>query len=85
MPIKKKRKPLKTNEINRRLAVIRAQNVERHAGQEARNLLRDKIIRHQQNETFKMERDRLIHAGVQGNLTRAAEKRLEHLKEIIVK
>ena len=85
MPIKRKKKPTTSHEINKRLAIIRQQNVERHAGQESRNLLRDKIIRHQNNETFRMEKDRLVNAALKGTLGRAGEKRLEHLKEIIIK
>ena len=86
MPVKKK--PVKTENshaVNERLATIRRQNVERHAGQEARNLLRANIRRKQANDTFRMERDRLIAATARGPLSQAAERRLHELKEIIVK
>ena len=68
-----------------RLEAIRRQNVDRHAGYEAKQTLRDKIRRHQINHTHQMEHDRLLAATVQGNLRPAAEARLQHLKNILVK
>jgi hypothetical protein len=68
-----------------RMALIRKQNVERHVGYEARQKLRQNIIRHQTNATLTMEHDRLLHAQVQGNLHAAAERRLGALKNMIVK
>ena len=86
MPIKPTLKKKRTSlEINQRLAIIRKQNLERHAGQEARNILRANILRKQANDTFRMERDRLIAATARGPLSQAAERRLHELKEIIVK
>ena len=92
MPIK--RNPRKTakpapkrveHEDIERLAFIRKQNLQRHAGQEARNLLRDRIRRNQANENFRMERDRLIAATARGPLSGAAEARLKHLKDLIAR
>ena len=67
-----------------RLAAIRKQNVERHVGYEAKQKLRQRIIRHQINQTHQLEYDRLKAATVQGNLHAAALERLEHLKNILV-
>ena len=41
-----------------RLAVIRKQNVARHAGYEAKQKLRQNIIRHQVNHTHQLEYDK---------------------------
>ena len=68
-----------------RLATIRRQNVDRHASYESQQVLSDKIRRHQINHTHQMEHDRLLAATVQGNLRPAAEARLRHLKNILVK
>ena len=68
-----------------RLAVIRKQNVERHAGYEAKQKLRQNIIRHQVNHTHQLEHDRLKAATVHGNLHAAAEARMQHLKNILIK
>jgi len=68
-----------------RLAVIRKQNVERHVGYEAKQALRRNIMRFQANHTHQMEHDRLKAATVQGNLRPAAEARLGHLKNILIK
>ena len=66
--------------------VIRRQNVDRHASYESQQVLSDRIRRHQINHTLQMEHDRLLAATVQnGNLRPAAEARLQHLKNIVVK
>ena len=83
MPLKPSLAKKKQHAINERLAIIRRQNVERHAGQEARNLLRANIRRKQANDTFRSERDRLIAASVKGPLAGHAERRLKELKEIL--
>lgn len=85
MPIKPNLRKKTNAEISQRLAIIRKQNVERHTGQEDRNRLRANIRRKQANDTFRMERDRLIAATARGPLSQAAERRLHELKEIIVK
>ena len=68
-----------------RLAIIRKQNVERHAAYESKQHLRQNIQRHQVNHTHQMEYDRLKAATVQGNLRPAAEARMQHLKNILIK
>ena len=60
-----------------RLAVIRKENVQRHVAHENRLALRDRIQRNQQNETLRLERDRLRAASTQGPLSQRVEKRLE--------
>ena len=71
-------------EAKARLAVIRKENVERHVGYEVRQKLRERIRRHQINQTHQLEYDRLKAATVQGNLHAAALKRLEYLKNALV-
>ncbi len=62
-----------------RLARIRKQNVERHAGFEAKQKLRANILRHQVRQNEHMELDRLKAATVHGNLHAAAEARMKEL------
>ena len=68
-----------------RLAVIRKQNVERHVGYEAKQRRRQNILRHQVNQTHQMELDRLKAATARGNLHAAAEARMQHLKNTLIK
>ena len=84
MPMKKKPKKDMSPQIKQRLAHIRAQNVERHAGQMAKNKLRADILKFQNNQTIANERDRLLAASVHGHLAASGEKRLTQLKEILV-
>jgi len=84
-----KRMPAKAKRINavqaaERLQQIRKADVRRHKAVQDRQKLRREIRRAQVNNTLKMERDRLIHASVQGPLQQHAERRLARLKDIIV-
>ena len=76
-----KRRGLQNKDIHRRLAAIRQQNVQRHESAAATQDLRSRIVRHQQNETRRMELDRLRGATVQGHLHQAALQRIAELKE----
>ena len=71
--------------LKERLAIIRRQNVERHAGYEAKQTLRTNILRHQTNATNQLEYDRLKASTVQGNLAQHAEARIHHLKKVLLK
>ncbi len=62
-----------------RLALIRKQNVEQHAGFEAKQKLRANILRHQMLQNEQIEHDRLKAATVHGHLHAAAEARMKHL------
>ena len=68
-----------------RMAQIRRQNVERHTSFEATQQLRDRIMRHQVNQTHEMEYQRLLASSVQGNLQQLSEERLQTLKNLLVK
>jgi len=83
MPMKKKPKDM-SPEMKQKLAHIRSQNVERHAGQVAKNKLHANIRKFQKNQTLSNERDRLLAASVHGHLAASGEKRLAELKEILV-
>ncbi len=61
-----------------RLALIRKQNVDRHASYEAKQKLRANILRHAKNQNEHMEHDRLKAATVHGNLHAAAEARMKY-------
>jgi hypothetical protein len=68
-----------------RLAVIRTQNVERHAAFESKQHLRRNILRNQVNQTHHMEMNRLKAATVRGGLHAAAEARIQHLENILIR
>ena len=68
-----------------KLAKIRKNNVQRHAGYENAQLLRRNILRSQRNATYEMELQRLKSATVQGHLAQHAHKRVVDLKNILSK
>jgi hypothetical protein len=68
-----------------RLAVIRQQNVEHHAGYASKQHLRRNIMRHQINHTHQLELDRLKSATVQGGLHAAAEARVRDLENMLIR
>jgi len=68
-----------------KLAKIRKNNVERHAGYENALKLRQNIQRFQRNTTYDMELQRLKSATVQGHIAAHAHKRVADLKNILVK
>jgi len=68
-----------------KLAKIRKNNVERHAGYENALKLRQNIQRFQRNATYDMELQRLRGATVQGHLAPHAHKRVADLKNMLVK
>ena len=68
-----------------KLAKIRQNNVQRHAGYENAQLLRRNILRSQRNATYDMELQRLKSATVQGHLAQHAHKRVADLKNILGK
>ena len=67
-----------------KLAKIRKNNVERHAGYENAQLLRRNIIKNQRNATYEMESQRL-RGTVQGHLAPHAHKRMADLKNMLLK
>ncbi len=68
-----------------KLAKIRKNNVQRHAGYENAQLLRRNIQKFQRNATYEMELQRLKSATVQGHLAPHAHKRVADLKNILGK
>ena len=68
-----------------KLAKIRKNNVQRHAGYENAQLLRRNIQKFQRNATYEMELQRLKSATVQGHLAPHAHKRIADLKNILGK
>ena len=68
-----------------KLATIRKNNVERHAGYANTLALRRNIVRAQRNNTFDMELQRLRSATVQGHLAPHAHKRIADLKNMLGK
>ena len=84
MPLKKRKRRRKGIDFQtlKRLADIRRDNVERHEAHQSHVKLRENILRHQRNETLRMERDRLI-ASSAGNLTEAAQDRIENIMQLI--
>ena len=68
-----------------KLATIRKNNAERHAGYENALKLRQNIQRFQRNTTYDMELQRLKSATVQGHIAAHAHKRVADLKNILVK
>ena len=68
-----------------KLAKIRKNNVERHAGYESSQLLRRNIVRAQRNATYDMELQRLRGATAQGHIAPHAHKRVAELKNILAK
>ena len=68
-----------------KLAKIRHNNVQRHAGYENAQLLRRNIQKFQRNATYEMELQRLKSATVQGHLASHAHKRVADLKNILGK
>ena len=68
------------HKYNEKLAKIRKNNVERHAGYENALMLRTNIQRAQRNATYDMEYQRLRSATVQGHLAPHAHKRVADLK-----
>ena len=82
MPKKLEKTDHRYNEI---LARIRRDNVQRHAGYENTQMLRQSIQRAQRNATYEMELARLRAATAQGHLAPHAQKRLDDLKNILLK
>ena len=70
---------------NEKLAKIRKNNVEPHAGYENTLKLRQNIQRFQRNATYDMELQRLRSATVQGHIAPHAHKRIADLKNILAK
>lgn len=68
-----------------KLAKIRKDNVQRHAGYENTLALRRNIVRAQRNATYDMELQRLRGATVQGHLAPHAHKRIADLKNMLGK
>ncbi len=68
-----------------KLAKIRQNNVQRHAGYENAQLLRRNIQKFQRNATYEMELQRLKSATVQGYLAPHAHKRVTDLKNLLAK
>ena len=68
-----------------KLARIRKDNVQRHAGYENTLKLRENIKRQQRNLTYDMEFERLNSGTAQGHLAAHAHKRKEELREILGK
>ena len=73
------------HKYNEKLAKIRKNNVERHAGYENTPKLRANIQRFQRHATNDMELQRLRGATVQGHLAPHAHKRVADLKNILGK
>ena len=85
MPVKKiKRRKGIDFQTLKKLADIRRNNVERHEAHQSHVKLRENILRHQRNETLRMERDRLI-ATSAGNLSAMAEERIDNILRILNK
>ena len=72
------------HKYNEKLAKIRKNNVERHAGYENAIMLRANIQRAQRNNTYDMEYQRLRAATMQGHLAPHAQKRMADLKNMLV-
>ena len=81
IPVKESGEP--SREMYAKLQQIGRNNVERHAGYENKQLLRQNIARHQVNHQHQMEHDRLLQASVQGPLQAHAESRLQNLKNLV--
>ena len=73
------------HKYNEKLAKIRRDNVQRHAGYESSQLLRRNIIRAQRNATYDMELQRLRAATAQGHIAAHANKRVADLEKILGK
>ena len=73
------------HKYNEKLAKIRKNNVERHAGYENTLMLRANIQRAQRNATYDMELQRLRSATLQSHIAPHAHKRVGHVKNILVK
>jgi hypothetical protein len=81
IPVKESGAP--SREMYAKLQKIGRNNVERHAGYESKQVLRQSIARHQVNHQHQMEHDRLLQASVQGPLQAHAESRLQQLKNLV--
>ena len=68
------------HKYNEKLAKIRKNNVERHAGYENTLKLRQNIIKFQRNATYAMEVQRLRSATVQGHIAYHAHQRIAETK-----
>ena len=79
------KKPGTDHRYNEKLAEIRRDNVQRHAGYENALTLRANIQRAQRNATYDMELQRLRGATVQGHLAPHAHKRMADLKFFLQK
>ena len=73
------------HKYNDKLAKIRKDNVQRHAGYENALKLRQNIQRFQRNATYDMELQRLRGATAQGHIAAHAHKRMTDLKNLLVK
>ena len=73
------------HKYNEKLAKIRKNSVERHAGYENALKLRANIQRFQRNATYDMELQRLRDATAQGHIAPHAHKRVADLKNILGK
>ena len=73
------------HKYNEKLAKIRKNNVERHAGYENSLMLRANIQRAHRNNTYDMELQRLRGATMQGHLAPHAHKRVADLKNLLGK
>ena len=73
------------HKYNEKLAKIRKDNVQRHAGYESSQLLRRNIIRAQRNATYDMELQRMRGAKAQGHIAAHAHKRVADLEKILGK
>ena len=73
------------HKYNEKLAKIRKNNVERHAGYENAIMLRANIQRAQRNNTYDMELQRLRGSTMQGHLAPHAQKRIADLKNLLGK
>ena len=80
--VKRKRRKGIDFETLKKMADIRKNNVQRHEAHQSHVKLRENILRHQRNETLRMERDRLI-ASSAGNLTEMAQDRIENIMQLI--
>ena len=73
------------HKYNEKLAKIRRDNVQRHAGYENVLKLRQNIQRFQRNATYDMELQRLRAATAQGHIAAHANKRVADLEKILGK
>ena len=73
------------HKFNEKLAKIRRDNVERHAGYENTLKLRQNIQRFHRNATYDGELQRLQNATAKGHMAGHAHKRVADLKKILGK